>query len=177
MKLIGVIDTQDYEFNSDVIDRGAVRCVSISRGKILLLKTNKNYYVFPGGHYDLSDNNDDIKCLERETVEETGYFINNKTVKEMGLIIVIEKDKVNSSIINTRNYYYFADLVRGKKASHFHKDYEIELGYEPVFISIKEAYNQNLCLLDEINETFLSRDTFALKYLIDNPKYYRNNKK
>lgn len=177
MKLISVIDTQDYEFNYEVKMTEAVRAVIISRGKILLLKSNiNNYYTFPGGKLDKHDDSL-IECLKRETVEETGYVINDKTIKNMGYIIVIKKDQnEDNTINNTTNYYYFADVNKSVVATPFYKDYEIEEGLTPVFVSLNEAYEENLKLQDIVNKPFLYRDNAALKYLLDNPKYYETKK-
>ena len=177
MKLISVIDTQDYEFNFAVKTSQAVRAVVIERDKILLLKSDKNnYYTFPGGKANGLDESLS-ECLKRETVEETGYVINDKSIRDMGFIIVIKKDSMEENTIsNTTNYYYFADVKKSVIATPYFNDFEIEEELHPVFVPIKEAYEENLKVKDTMNKSFIYRDIAALKYLLDNPKYYSTKK-
>ena len=175
MRLLSVIDSQNYEFNYQVKMIEAVRAVIFSRGKLLMLKSNLNgYYTFPGGKREEGEELTD--CLIRETSDETGYLIIDKTIKELGYVIVIDKDEFREETINnTKNYYYMSE-VKSISASPYLKDYEIEEGLTPVFVDIEEAYNTNQELLEKINKTFLYRDNAVLKYLLENKKIYTTKK-
>ena len=170
MRLISVIDAGDYEFNSDVKMYDAARAIIFTRDGLLMLKSSKNnYYTFPGGEKQESDETI-IDTLKRETNDETGYVVNDKTIKEIGTIIVINND--DGVILNTTNHFFTCELKRGVKGSPFLTDSEIEEGLESIFIDPKVALEENEKLKNEINKPFIFRDIDALKFILDNPKYF-----
>lgn len=171
MRLISVIDAGDYEFNSDVKVYDAARAIIFTRDGLLMLKSSKNnYYTFPGGIKSDSDETI-IYTLIRETNDETGYVVNEKTIKEIGSIIVINND--NGTISNTTNHFYTCELKKNVKGSPFLTDSEIEEGLEAIFIDPKVALEENEKLKDGINKPFIFRDIDALKFIINNPKYFK----
>ncbi len=71
-----IIITKDEHITKNCtseIKRLAARAVIIIDGKILLIKTNKGDYKFPGGGLEKGESH--TIALKREVLEETGYKV------------------------------------------------------------------------------------------------------
>lgn len=127
--------------------RAAVRGVIHFQNKILMVKTNRGDYKFPGG--GIEDGETEKEALLREIIEETGY-----TDVHIGLPIG-ETFEQNIDTDDSGNYfqmvsrYYECWLFSEKKADAQKDCYEEELGFCGEFVMIAEAYETNLFLLEK----------------------------
>jgi 8-oxo-dGTP pyrophosphatase MutT (NUDIX family) len=112
--------------------RKAVRGVVFdNENKVGLIKVSKhNYYKLPGGGAEGSESDEDI--LKRECIEELGCDVNIGL--ELGRVVE-HRDKINT---DQESFCYLAKL-NGKKGKPSLVGYEINDGFEPVWVDIGEA--------------------------------------
>jgi 8-oxo-dGTP pyrophosphatase MutT (NUDIX family) len=112
--------------------RGAARAVILnSKKEILLQHAIKNgYYKLPGG--GIENEEDTIKALHREVLEETGYKI--KVGKPIGLII---EHRLRFKVIQI-SYCYLAK-TEGKKGKTKLEESEKQEGFQSEWWDIRKA--------------------------------------
>lgn len=142
------------------IVREAVRGISIKDNKILMIATNQGDYKLPGG--GIKENENHKEALAREVAEETGYTcerISNLVGKVLERKIdKYEKDKIFEMI----SYYYFCE-VSDSFVEQSLDEYEIGLGFKPVWISIQEAILKNIEFLSKNkNDSWTKRENLVL---------------
>ena len=130
--------------------------------KIVLIKNKRDEYKFPGGGQENDESFTDT--LIREVKEETGLDVISLSIKEYGLV----KEKRKSTHNNEEtffqdSYYYTCEVTYNLDISHLH-NCEIEAGHKLVFVNAKEAYDNNINLVDA---KWVRRDTLILKELME----------
>ena len=143
-------------------ERTAVRGVIISGEKILLVKSNKGDYKFPGGGINKGESHNE--ALMREVTEETGYKIES-ILGLIGEIKEVSKDKFESECAFIMYSYYYKCVVREEVTHQNLDNYEQELGFEGEWVSIKEAIssNENILANGNLNNiSWIRRETLAL---------------
>lgn len=160
-EILGLKDINRDKEN--IVSREAVRAIILKGNKILLIKSNTGDYKFPGGGVEVGESY--IDALNREVIEESGYIVNNINEK-LGVIIERAVDKFkNNSIFEMTSYYYICDLSEEKTTQNL-DEYEIELEFLPVWISIDKAICENELIIKEEKSNMNSwvyRETLALK--------------
>ena len=74
MRLLFELDTKDHNLNSARLIRPSVRAIIIQSGRIAMIHSLKyNYYKFPGGGIENSENH--LLALLREVREEAGLMV------------------------------------------------------------------------------------------------------
>ena len=144
--------------------RTAVRAV-ILRGTDLLMIFSSvvGDYKFPGGGVDEGESHE--QALRREVQEECGM-----SLAEMGSGVgaVIEYDNPSEEeydVFKMTSHYYRCEVKDGFGAQML-DDYERDLGFKPVWISIEDAIQSNKSLLHtEQKPEWLEREIFLLEYL------------
>lgn len=151
MRLLGDVITQDGFDDSKIIERLAARAIVVNENKEILM-IHSSYYddvTFPGGGVD--PNETLIDALHRECLEEVGGVLSS--YKDFYKITEQRvQGKLPANVYTS--YYYICTCSEYKETSLL--DYEIELGYSSVWISVDDAIDLN-------NKT--------LKKLIDNNSY------
>lgn len=142
--------------------REAVRGVIINGSNILMIHTNKGDYKFPGG--GVKHNESRMVALIREIEEESGYVV--KAVDRLlGQIVERNMDTYEeNAIFEMISSYYMCSVSEVQKAQHL-DDYEEEMEFRPVWISIEEAISHNEKLLEAYTDVnrWLTREIMALK--------------
>lgn len=149
-----------------VNNREAVRAVILMENKLLMVKTNRGDYKFPGGGKKAGE--DYKKVLIREVKEETGFRV-TKIMEQVGGITECYKDMYEPESVFCMTSVYYLCEVSGEREKQQLDDYETELGFQPVFIGAEEALrlNEEIFARDlEHSNLFLSREICALKELI-----------
>lgn len=146
------------------VQRTAVRGV-IRRGQNLLLVHSSvvGDYKFPGGGVDKGETYAQAVC--REVLEECGATV-TRVGDEIGAVIeyAIAKEEEFDTFKMT-SHYYPCDVEDGFGVQSL-LGYEIDLGFQPVWISIEAALHQNKTLLNSPNAPeWLRREVFMLEYL------------
>ncbi|SHK09672.1 NUDIX domain-containing protein [Anaerocolumna jejuensis DSM 15929] len=159
---LGLQDIAGRKINT----REAVRAVILLENKLLLVKTVRGDYKFPGGGRKAEE--DDREALVREVKEETGFRV-TEVREPVGEIIENYKDACEpESVFRMTSAYYLCEIFREGEKQQL-DDYEAELGFQPVFIGAREALKLNEEIFAremEHSNIFLSREICALKEII-----------
>ncbi len=144
----------DIKFITDELPEGvevkinkrvAIRGVIHYQNKLLLVKTNRGDYKFPGGGMEPGES--DKEALLREIVEETGYTDVHVGV-QMGQTFEQNIDTEDeTAYFQMESRYYECWLMSEKRACGVQDDYEEKLGFHGEFVTIEQAYKENLALL------------------------------
>ena len=150
--------------------RAAVRAVIINGEKILLVKSNKGDYKFPGGGVNKGESHNE--ALMREVTEETGYKIDN-ILGLIGEIKEVSKDNFESECSFIMYSYYYKCIVSDEVTYQNLDDYEEELGFVGEWVNIKEAIstNENIIANGNLNNiSWIRRETLALNNIYNDIK-------
>lgn len=144
-------------------NRIAIRGVIIKGEEILLVKSNRGDYKFPGGGLNEGENHNEV--LIREVSEETGYRVEN-VLELIGNIKEISRDKFDSERAFIMDSYYYRCTVLEETSDQSLDDYEKELGFVGEWVNIKDAIKSNESILEKGNPDnidWIIRETLALK--------------
>lgn len=170
-ELIGLKETEGKE----IITRQAARAISIREDKILMIVSNQGDYKLPGGGIKKDERHEET--IAREITEETGYIC-NRVSSMIGKVLERKKDMhEKDKVFEMTSYYYLCEVSQemGKQSLD---DYEIELEFKPIWISIKEAIKKNIEFLNclDKDDMWTQREKYVLtkiesiglKNLLDN---------
>ncbi len=114
-----------------------VRAIICDEGKVLLIhrcKSNREYWVFPGGGVESSDKND-LEALHRECREELGVDI--RIGREF-----------HQEIGKTRETFYLCLIIGGELGSGNGQEYSSDSGYSGTYtlewVAIAELKNKEV---------------------------------
>ncbi|MBU9721278.1 MULTISPECIES: NUDIX hydrolase [Bacillaceae] len=156
-------DTQTNHNQMKVKTRQAVRAVIVMRGKILLVRSNRGDFKFPGGGIEMGESHS--AALQREIAEETGYI--NCVVKgKIGAVLERKIDVYDQDTIFEMDSHYYICECSGDRGNQDLDGYEAEQGFTPVWISFDDAIKQNDEASRQLNcNGWVRRETFVLKNL------------
>lgn len=162
-------DKKLLEFKNS-FNRVAVRGVIIKDHNILLVRSNRGDYKFPGGGLNKGENHNE--ALIREVSEETGYKVDN-VLELMGHIREVSKDKFDSERAFIMDSYYYKCKVLDEVLNQSLDSYEKELGFIGEWVNIKKAIDNNEEILAKGNPDnidWIRRETLALNNIYKNIK-------
>lgn len=152
--------------NVKIYERQAVKAVIFKDNKLLMVKTNKGDYKFPGGGKESGET--DSKTVIREVREETGYQIDS--VKQMiGTVLQQNHDIYdNDSYFRMISLYYICTIADNLTCEQKLDKYEEEQKFTVEFVTLDDAIDINEQLLkskrDDIN-SWVERETYILRKL------------
>jgi 8-oxo-dGTP pyrophosphatase MutT (NUDIX family) len=165
LQILHIFKEDNYEDSWPMISREAARAVIMKDDRIALVHSiTGGFYKFPGGGIEKGETH--LDALVRETLEEVGLRIIPASVRELGMIQELRKNWDKYEIFDQRSYYYYAD-VENTLTNQSLDDYEMELGFELVWVELETAYSTNMGLIKSSVEKFLPREAFVLKYLME----------
>lgn len=145
-----VFEEQNIKKNIKINTRFAVRAIIMKENKILLVRSNKGDYKFPGGGVEKNESN--FEGLLREIREETGY-INSIVKSKVGSVVERKIDDYNNNLLfQMTSHYYLCDLMNQEKITQQLDDYECVLEFTPQWVSLDDAILQNEHLITQINK-------------------------
>lgn len=162
--LTEIFRTEGINLNGKTTHRTAVRAVILRGLKLLMVySANVGDYKFPGGGVDVDETLE--HALARELLEECGATL-LRVNDELGAIIEYDAAKEPEyDLFKMSSYYYFCQIGDAFGVQNL-DDYEHDLGFQPVWIDIKDAIEKNRLLLDSKNPPqWLRREIFALEYI------------
>ncbi|WP_318614639.1 NUDIX hydrolase [Sporosarcina sp. YIM B06819] len=164
MKFKKVLESPIIKNHTGIMQREAVRAIICTNNKILLARSDRGDYKFPGG--GVEENESYSEALVREVREETGYI--NCIVKGlMGVVIERKMDEfVNGHVFEMTSHYYPCELTNVETISQELDEYESIFKFTPQWVGIEDAIKQNESLITRFeNNSWLKRETFVLKEL------------
>lgn len=161
MRQIYYSDLRDYDDLDNKYLRVACRAIIIKDNKLAMIKGKKfNELKFPGGGLEQDETH--LECLMREVVEETGLIIDVLTQNPFGLVTEIRKSTIEVDTIFQMNSYYYTVSLDDTKLGKTNLDpYEIEHGYELIWVDIHDAITTNKLALSQsiVDATWIKKRT------------------
>lgn len=162
-----VIGLQQIPENKGVIIRKAVRCVAFdSEGKLLMIRTNRGDYKFPGGGMEVTETLE--QTLAREILEETGFSL----LRIKDIIGIVEERNIdkfdNNKIFVMHSEYAACEVDITIQNIQKLDEYEKEQDFKVEFVSIKDAIDTNIALMKKSGDinSWVQRETEILKQLL-----------
>lgn len=160
------IKTFDYRTGKRdfTMNRTAVRAV-IKKDDLYLLiyLTESKEFKFPGGGVKKNETLTD--CLIREVLEESGYHI-SKVIKEIGFIDQLHDDIYDCNKDFSMRSIYYECTVSNDTSKLALDDYELDLGFTPMWVPLHKALEINrIKLKSGSNYHWTERETYMLEHL------------
>lgn len=167
MRLLHIMDSDDYENCTRLAVRNSARAIIVSDGMVALIHSrSRNYYKLPGGGIEKGESKED--SLIRETLEETGLQVIPETISELGYIHRIKRSrKYEDECFIQNNYYYFCEVRDGVSEPRYDEG-ELSEDFIPEFVDPRLALevNSRIGENDPLYE-MVSRENFILELLIE----------
>ena len=138
---------EPLDITSLAIYRDAVRAV-IRRGSefFMVYSTTVGYYTFPGGGVKIGETR--AEALAREVREEAGASV-TAVSDLLGEITEYDRPKEPEySVFRMISYYYQVSIEDTIGSQHL-DDYEVALGFSPVWVNIDQAISTNSAVLQK----------------------------
>lgn len=167
MRLLHIMDSDDYENCTRLFVRHSARAIIISDGKIVMIRSlENNYFKFPGGGIEPNESKED--ALIRETLEETGLHVIPDTIEELGYIHRIRKSlKSDDECFVQNNYYYFCEVTDEVSPTKYDEG-ELHERFVPVFVDPHIAFDENAKISENDPVYDMAyRENFVLELLIE----------
>ena len=167
MDRLFTMDQKDYNDTFLRFRRPSVRAVIIKDGKIALVYSKKyDYYKFPGGGIESGE--DHISALKREVLEETGLTIIDKSVKEFGSVLRIQKSRFEENMIFEQDNFYYLCNVENSVSEQLLDEYELDEGFILKYVSPELAISVNHTHdHGDYDLLMLEREARVLEYLVE----------
>jgi len=150
--------------------RESARAVIAENGRILLLRTRKGDYKFPGGAIKPGESREE--ALLREVAEETGYT-DIEVMEELGSTAQIRRDLYEKEkYFRIESSFYLCRLLSKKNQGQSLDPNEIRQGLKLEFVTIGEAIRANERALADGSEQpydWVPRETAALREIAKCP--------
>ena len=164
MKQLGdLIVSKTLKNQTKEVYRRASRGIIIKGDKVLMIHCAYfNDYTFPGGGVEKEEEYE--VGLVRECMEEAGVIIENIRPFYM----TMEKRELDDESYILHESHFFICDIKEYTTQHL-ETYEVELGYNPVWISVSDAIKNNIERMNALKETdykgVLEREIRILKML------------
>lgn len=145
--------------------RNALRAIIFNDDKLLMIKTNKGDYKFPGGGIESNESN--FEALSREISEETGYTLIGMGEKLVEIIECHEDKYDKKSIFKMISLYYECMVSKEPQVTSL-EPYEARLNFKAEWVDIFQAITTNSFLLHTQSHNinaWVYRETEVLKSL------------
>jgi 8-oxo-dGTP pyrophosphatase MutT (NUDIX family) len=136
---------EPIDITGPAIYRDAVRAV-IRRGNEFFMVYSKTvgYYTFPGGGVKKGETH--AEALAREVREEAGASVSAVSAL-LGEITEYDRPKEPEYSVFRMISYYYQVSIEDKVGTQHLDDYEIDLGFTPVWVNIDQAISTNSTVL------------------------------
>lgn len=148
-----------------VTARTGVRAIIWDHKKLLMMKSNRGDYKFPGG--GMEDGEDEQTALKRELLEETGYT--DAIIEDLaGTVIQSHPDRLEKGIWYYLTSPYYAVTLSSKKQQPLAlTEDEVEEGFHAVWITPEEAIAINETIpQDPLLNAYIERENRVMNELI-----------
>ncbi len=164
MKVLRDIFRREVDVTGKTLHRNAVRGIILQDDRVLLIYSPKNGdYKFPGGGVDAGETFEE--ALAREIREECGTTV-AQIEREFDCVIEYDQPaEPEYEVFKMTSHYYVCHVNAGFGKQQL-DDYEEDLGFEPVWVTLDEAIATNKTVLNStqrIPPRWTKRDTFVLE--------------
>ncbi|MFN8414154.1 MAG: NUDIX domain-containing protein [Anaerolineales bacterium] len=157
---------QGVNINGKTISREAVRAVVFRENRLLLVySTVEGDYKFPGGGVNKEEAH--FQALIREVSEECGMKVSAVGPMIGSTVEYATPKEKGFSAFKMTSYYYYCQ-VEDEVGPQSLENYEMELGFTPVWISLEEAIHHNQKIYQshpKRRAEWLVRELFMLEYI------------
>lgn len=163
MRILATFDAKDYQNTVRVYEKYSVRGIIMREGKLAMQCSRDGEYKIPGG--GLEEGESQIQALVREVREETGLYVIEDEIQELGEIIELRRDifePTQKYVCHSLFYYCKTELERQDDLRLTAS--EIKKGYQLEWATPQEVYQRNI-LIEK--DPWIIRDTEFVKMLID----------
>lgn len=163
MKILATFDAKDYQDTVGIYEKYSVRGIIMREGKLAMQCSKEGEYKIPGGGMEAGESR--IQALIREIKEETGLYVVEDAVTELGEIVEMRRDIFDATkkYICHSLFYYCETLEDRQDALHLTAS-EVAKGYELKWATPEEIYRRNI-LIEK--DPWIIRDTAFVKMLVD----------
>lgn len=152
-----------------IFRRDSIRAIIMANNKLLMISNSKGDYKFPGGGIDGGENH--AETIVREVLEETGHIV-KEVYDKIGAVTERRMDQFEEEAIFEMESHYYLCEVTGETKTQNLDDYEEELEFKPIWISIDDAIrNNNSIMGKEDRNPWVKRELYVLNQLKD---YFKN---
>lgn len=163
MRILATFDAKDYQDTVGVYEKYSVRGIIMREGKLAMQCSREGEYKIPGGGIEQGENR--IQALIREVREETGLYIIEDGIEELGEIIELRRDMFEpTKKFICHSLFYYCETETGRKDELKLTASEIAKGYELKWATPEEIYQRNI-LIEK--DPWIIRDTAFVKMLAD----------
>ena len=151
--------------NVKVISRTGVRAIIWSGQSLLMMKSNRGDYKFPGGGVEAGES--DKQALARELIEETGYT--DFVIRELtGQAVQAHPDRIQKGAwYHLRSPYYNVHLNSWEQQPVKLTEKEIREGFHRVWITPEAAIEANKAIpIDPFKNFYIERENSVLQELV-----------
>ena len=164
MRLLHIMDSDDYEGCTRLAVRHSARALIVSDGKIAMIHSLENdFYKFPGGGIEQGESKEN--ALIRETLEETGLHIIPDSIEEFGYIHRILRSLIYEDECFIQNNYYYFCKVTDEISVPKYTGSELAEKFVPEFVDPRIAYEKNSRVIKD--DGMVYRENIVLKLLIE----------
>lgn len=163
MRILATFDAKDYQDTVGIYEKYSVRGIIMREGKLAMQCSSEGEYKIPGGGIERGENR--IQALIREVREETGLYIIEDGIEELGEIIELRRDIFDSTKkFVCHSLFYYCKTEIGRQDELKLTASEIAKGYELKWATPEEVYRRNI-LIEK--DPWIIRDTAFVKMLVD----------
>lgn len=146
--------------NGSVFRRKAARGVVFREGKLLMIRTDRGDYKFPGGGVEPGETLE--QALSREIEEETGFQVNGQA--RLWAVAHERRQGTTDDILEMDSYYFLCSI--GDSQGELRLDsYEMEEHFHPVWITLKDALAANQKVSENAFVPWVDREIAVLQAL------------
>lgn len=162
MKHLLTLDMNNYADCTKLFKVTHARALILVNGAYAMQRSSRGDYKLPGGRLEKGETS--IEALKREVLEETGLFVIEETIEEIGEIIEIRKDMFDPTVKYICHSLYYKCEVEDTVGETKLSENERQKGLELCFANLEEIIKTNRSL--NLEESRI-RDTIFLEMVAD----------